>query len=509
MSRHVLIVGAGVGGLTTAALLAQQGYRVTVLEAQTYAGGSASTFFHKGYRFDSGATIAGGFQKDAPHDLVGQQLGIDWQIRQHEPAWMVHLPDRSIALTQDFADVYEKFPNSRAFWQEQRHVATLAWKMAAQGLPFPPQDFAEFMQFAKVGLLNFPADLQLLRFAFTPVQAWAKRHGLAEDSAFMRFLDASLLISAQNTSPYVNSIYGATALDLARQGVYHLKGGIGTIAETLVDKICELGGEVLYRQHVTRLEVQNGRVTGAYATKGRRETKETFYPADFILVNNTLWSLDKLLGDESPPKLRREVQNRPNTQGAFVLHLGVDASKLPPHLPDHHQIVRTLDGAMGEGETLYLSLSPEWDNSRAPAGQRAVTISTHTQVQTWWDTLQTSESAYYERKAQYTERLLQLIETIIPNFSDAVTLTLAGSPVTYQFYTMREKGMVGGFPQAGLFQARSPQTGIPNLRLVGDSIFPGQSTAGVTLGAIRVAKDVQRHLPMPKPTYKLASAYQK
>jgi len=49
-----------------------------------------------------------------------------------------------------------------------------------------------------------------------------------------------------------------------------------------------------------------------------------------------------------------------------------------------------------------------------------------------------------------------------------------------------------------LFKARSPRTGISNLRLVGDSIFPGQSTAGVTLGAIRVAQDVKRHLPIAK-----------
>jgi phytoene dehydrogenase-like protein len=46
-----------------------------------------------------------------------------------------------------------------------------------------------------------------------------------------------------------------------------------------------------------------------------------------------------------------------------------------------------------------------------------------------------------------------------------------------------------------LFEAQGPRTGIPNLWLVGDSIFPGQSTAGVTLGAIRVAADVMRARP--------------
>jgi phytoene dehydrogenase-like protein len=50
--------------------------------------------------------------------------------------------------------------------------------------------------------------------------------------------------------------------------------------------------------------------------------------------------------------------------------------------------------------------------------------------------------------------------------------------------------MVGGLPQTSLFEARGPRTGVGNLWLVGDSVFPGQSTAGVTLGAFRVAADV-------------------
>jgi len=50
--------------------------------------------------------------------------------------------------------------------------------------------------------------------------------------------------------------------------------------------------------------------------------------------------------------------------------------------------------------------------------------------------------------------------------------------------------VVGGFPQSSLVTARGPRTAIPNLWLVGDAIFPGQSTAGVTLGALRVAANI-------------------
>ncbi len=491
----VIVVGAGIGGLTTAAILANQGYDVTVLEAQTYPGGSASTFFKEGYRFDSGATVAGGFQPGGPHNVLAQMLDIDWKVHPHEPAWVVHLPDRSIALTEDNADVLAKFPGTETFWHEQSRIADIAWSLSAQGLPFPPGDLAELWQLAKVGVMNFPRDLQIVPYALSTVQDWLHRHHLGQNREFRRFIDATLLISAQNTADKVNGVYGATAMDLARQGVNHVEGGIGGIAETLVDKVRDSGGEVLYRQYVRRIVIENGQAIGVYATKGRRSKKEVFFPADFVVVNNTPWSLEKMLGEDAPAKLRREVKHRNDTQGAFVLHLGVESAKLPQDIPDHHQIIQSYDGAMGEGASLYVSISPEWDSSRAPDGQRAVTVSTHTNVQQWWDMLEQDEQAYYDCKDAFAEQIIQTINNTLPGFKNAVSYVVPGTPVTYAFYTLRHKGMVGGFPQSSLFKARGARTGIRNVRLVGDSVFPGQSTAGVTLSGIRVAKDVMRHLP--------------
>lgn len=493
-TSKVIVIGSGVGGLTCAALLAQDGYDVTVLEAQTYPGGCASTWAHKGFRFESGATVAGGFHANGPHKVAGDALGIQWPVRRHDTAWVVHLPGCDVPLNPDNAEVVAAFPQSAVFWEQQRKVADLTWRLAAEALPWPPTSAAEVWRLGQIALKYFPADLKLLPYAFMTVLDWVKSLGLADDKAFRRFLDGQLLISAQSTAEHVNALWGATALDLARQGVYHVRGGIGGLAQTLADSLREKGGKILYRHRASRLEISNGEVVGVWAKRGRVAQEAVFFPADFVVANTTPWDVDALLDNNSPRRLKRELAGRKPGWGAFVLHLGMREEVFPEGFPEHHQLLLDIEGPLGETRSIFMSISPEWDDSRAPMGQRAVTITTHTDPQQWWDALELGRDAYYVLKEEFSRKIICALNRLIPGFSDAITLTLPGTPVTYQYYTDRHHGMVGGFPMTSLFKARGPRTGICNLRLVGDSIFPGQSTAGVTIGAIRVAADVRRNL---------------
>jgi phytoene dehydrogenase-like protein len=143
-----------------------------------------------------------------------------------------------------------------------------------------------------------------------------------------------------------------------------------------------------------------------------------------------------------------------------------------------------------------MSFSPQGDARRAPVGHRALNISTHTRAADWW-ALRNKPGAkqeYEDRVACYAEKMIACAEKAVPGLRSRIRLQLEGTPVTYKFYTRRHNGGVGGFPFTSIFNARGPWTGFRNAWLVGDSIFPGQSTAGVTMGGLRVADEVMRRV---------------
>lgn len=480
---HSLIIGAGLGGLTTAALLRQAGHQVTVLEAHVYPGGCAGTFFHKGFRFDAGATLAGGFAAGGPHARLAEMLELTWPVAPVDPAWVVHLPDgRTITQWADPVGWQQErqavFPRAESFWQTQERLAAIAWDVSSRPFPWPPQSAADcFTIFRALR----PQTMLALPYLFQTVSRFVP----PDDPLFQAFLDAQLLISAQTTSQDAHALYGSAALDLPRRGVNHVRGGIGALADTLVNWIRLQGGAVHFRQQVERIIVEKRRATEVITHRGARFT------ADQVIANVTPWALVNLLGDDAPRSLMQETQKRLPTWGAFTLYLGLDERHLLPDLPAHHQVIVDHTRPLGEGNTVFISLSEPGDTRCAPEGMRTATLSTHTAVTPWLQLRQTdSPAAYCERREEYTNRLLAAAERVVPGLCRAIRLCLPGTPVTFATYTRRPSGMVGGFPQTSFFQARGPGTGIPNLWLVGDSIFPGQSTAGVTLGGMRVATAV-------------------
>ena len=488
----VLVVGAGFGGLAAAAELAKKGLDVTILEAHTAPGGSASSFFHKGYQFDAGATLAGGFAPGAPMHLLSDRFGIDWEKRLTSRAMVVHLPDGSKVTrytdSSRWRSERQKHFGSQAeqFWDWQENTADVMWNLAMRLPSWPPQTRSDSSLLTKTGinwLTNGPLHEKyhrmptLIADAVRPVAA----HLPAEGNRLKMFIDGQLLISAQTTSSHANALYGASALDLPRRGVGHIPGGMVSMAHKLVGAIRRFGGKVHYRQEVLNVKRETN---GSYSV--RTNKKETFY-ANIVIFNLPPWNISKILIKPIPDRLKHLSKTPGDGWGAFMIYAGIEQSIVPHEYPLHHQVI--IKEPLGEGNSIFLSLSPAWDKNRSPEGKQALTISTHTNLDRWWQLHKNNQMEYGERKEAYTERILDSAETILPGLIAGTELLMSGTPVTFQHYTRRAWGWVGGFPQTNLFRNWGPRLS-KHLWMVGDTIFPGQSVPAVSLGGLRVAKSI-------------------
>ena len=313
--------------------------------------------------------------------------------------------------------------------------------------------------------------------AFRPASAH-----LREASENLRlFIDAQLLISAQATSAQANALYAASALDLPRRGAVQISGGMGAISTQLANALERHGGQLHFRKRVVRVHPTR------HPTYRIEVERGDAFEAEVVIFNLPPWNIRKLL-DAPQPTALRSLSPHPNRGwGAFMIYLGVDEEAIPEGFAHHHQILQ--GRPLAEGNSIFLSVSPAWDPVRAPSGKRAVTISTHTRLEPWWQASEEGQGSLAIKRQQMQSKVLGAVEALLPGIQEHTDLLLDATPITFSYFTGRERGWVGGFPQINLFQALPPRLS-QDMWLVGDSIFPGQSTAAVALGGLRVAKSV-------------------
>jgi phytoene dehydrogenase-like protein len=175
-----------------------------------------------------------------------------------------------------------------------------------------------------------------------------------------------------------------------------------------------------------------------------------------------------------------------------VVFLGVPEGEVAGQPLTHHQLLQDYDEPLGDGNNMFVSVSAAGDTTSAPAGHRAVMISTHTALSRWAGL---DESEYALRKKAVGERLIFCARRVYPTLGDRAVVVDVGTPRTYERFGFRPDGAVGG---AQLTLRNSNQFAIPHdlggpgLWLAGDSTWPGLGTVACALSSRLVAEGVLR-----------------
>lgn len=323
-ARHVLIVGAGLGGLAAAVRLRRHGYRVTVLERHAYPGGRCGLWESEGFRFDTGPTLLLMVEYlRAVFEVAGRPMEGYLELVQLDPSYRVHYSDgTTLDITSRINAMLEGLervepgvgPRFLRFLSETARLYRIGLDGFVDRHVHRGRDFFNVKNAAL--LLRARAMEQLQRMVGRYFRTEKLRHTFSFQSLYL------------GLSPFESpAIYSLLPYTEVAGGLYFPMGGMHAIPRALARLGEELGVRFRYQADVARLEHEAGRVTAALLADGSR------IPADLVLANADLpYVYESLLGERYP-----RIDRFAFSCSAFLMYLGV--GRRYPDLPHHTLVV--------------------------------------------------------------------------------------------------------------------------------------------------------------------------
>lgn len=470
--QEFAIIGGGIGGCSTAALLHASGKEVVLLEKEPYLGGCASTFSHRGFRYNSGATTLCGYGEGRVVRKLFERVGVTPDLIETDPSIVVVHNGKTTPRYRDidrFLEILDRnypHPKHAEFWNL---ILTLSREFyAVEGYYYSNRN-----PLAKLrSLMSFSPLIQKFWSHLTKDARSVIEHfygGISKE--YLDFLDAQILIVAQTRSDSVNFLTAALALGYTFEANHYPIGGMGKVCETLVSNV----PEVRLSHEVMHIAKEEG-FYRIYTTQGVIEARN-------VVLGSSIFESRERFADKEITSYLERYRRYDHHQSAFVLYMSI---RTPSSFAHHYQLIGDAPLPYTISQSLFVSLSDPNDQEIAPRGVTSITASIHTDTRMWEGL---SRAEYASRKAILKGLIEKWIcDTLLIDKGEVLD-SFAATPKTFGRYLGRTR--LGGIPMKRthlLPFLPANDTPIEGFYHVGDTTYAAQGWPGVVMGAFNLTK---------------------
>jgi len=431
MNYDIIVIGAGLGGLTAGAKLAREGMKVLVIEQHSQPGGCATTFRRGAFTLEVGLHEMDGPSSRDMKNRIFSELDVNGNVE------FVTVPEFYRFIKGDLAVTIP-------------HDPQLAAVRLSEMFPDETEGISRYFDRLLNPKKKAPGDSD------TDISVGAFLDSIIKNEDLKLILLGNL--GYFHDDPYSLSLayYSVAEGSYYTNGASYIRGGSQKLSDHLAGYIKSHGGEVLLNHLVTGVTVKDGRATGVTCRKRNDPSHDTIEAtADEIVANNAIPALADLLPPEYGAQLRDECVGLNTGASLLTVYFGFDR----PLRELGHNYYSTFIYDTSVRSQADIAVNNRYDFARrsftfvdygqvdsgltsAGRGVGAVCCIDYTDH---WEKLGKEE---YEQKKEYVaQTFIGRLEEVIPGFKDVIGYYEVGTPLTVKRYTLNPGGAVYGFAQ--------------------------------------------------------------